>query len=227
MHIFGMAEAELEAEVKAKRMAQAIDRAVGQEAVLLRRVMVEGLRDQAPGGRKFLPLSPMTIALRKLPRKDSKTGRARRGSSKVLIYSGDLLGSIAAKRDGWAAWTVGVHRGARGKDGRDLVNIAAIHEGGTRSYTITVTPKMHKFSIFLMLQGVLRAPWRVGARMVHQIPARPFLRPAWEAWEKHADERFVARVARGVGDLRVNITSGASRIGALDLALGDDKEVRG
>jgi hypothetical protein len=200
MRITGLSEAERAAARSAQRMHAAIERATAQEAQLLRRVIVQGLRDQAPGGHAIRPLSPMTIALRKLPRKGSKSGAARRGSTKALINNADLLGSINDQRRGYAWHTVGVHRGARGRDGRDLVNIAAIHEYGTRKYTITVTPKMHRFSIFLMAQGILQAPWPVGKVLQHQVPARPFLHPGYNQWGEEADERFIARVARGVGD---------------------------
>jgi hypothetical protein len=200
MRITGLSAAERAAQRGAQRMRGAIDRATAQEAQLLRRVIVQGLRDQAPGGKAIRPLSPMTIALRKLPRKSSKSGAARRGSTKSLINNGDLLGSVNDRRAGYAWHTVGVHRGERGRDGRDLVNIAAIHEYGTRKYTITVTPKMHRFSIFLMMQGVLKAPWPVGKVLQHQVPARPFLRPGYNQWGEDADERFLARVARGIGD---------------------------
>jgi len=199
MKIFGMRPAEKMTEQMAARMGKAITMSVGPEAQLLRRVMVEGLRNQSPGGKRILPLKPMTIAMRKLPRKSSKTGKGRRGSTKALIDNGDLIGSINAKQEqpGW--WTVGVHRSARSKSGTSMVNIALIHEKGTRAFTITVTPKMHRFSIFLMIQGVLHAPWPVGKKLNMKIPARPFLEPAYKEWEQDSEKRMNLRVAKSLG----------------------------
>jgi len=197
LKIYGMSEAERMTAGMAKKMDKAVNTAIAQEAQLLRSMIVEGLRDQAPGGSKILPLSPMTIAMRKLPRKGAKSGR--RGSTKALINNGDLIGSVNAKRQQPAWWTVGVHREARSTNGASLANIAAIQEQGTRAYKITVTPKMHRFSIFLMMQGVLHAPWPVGKVLVCKIPARPFLEPAYVEWGEEAEKRFQGRIDTSLG----------------------------
>ena len=167
------------------RIRRAMSYTVGQEAHLLRKIMVRGIRDQAPGGRPILPLADMTIKLRRL--------RGMRGR-KALIARSDLLKSITAQKQGELSWTVGVHRGARTRDGRDLVNLALVHEEGTRWYSVTVTPRMHRFSLFLMSQGILGAPWKVGTRIRRKVPARPFLRPAWNEWIKDSQKRFHDRL---------------------------------
>lgn len=197
MRILGMAEAEQASAKMAKRMGKAINTAVAQEAQALRNTIVKGLRDQAPGGTKILPLSPMTIALRKLPRKGAKSGK--RGSTKALIYGGDLIGSVNSKKEQENWYTVGVHREARSRDGKSLSNIAIIQEKGTRAYRITVTPKMHRFSIFLMMQGILHAPWPVGKTLTCKIPARPFLEPAHVEWEEGVEKRFQGRIDEAMG----------------------------
>lgn len=200
MKIFGMRKAEKITAQMAARIGAATNRAVAQEAQLLRRMMITGLRDQKPGGKKkILPLSKMTIEMRKLPRKGSKSRRRRKGSTKALIDNGDLIGSIHAKQEqpGW--WTVGVHRKERTQDGESLIDLAVIHEYGTRQYTITVTPKMHRFSLFLLVQGILKAPWPVGKKLNRQIPARPFLHPAHDEWVQEAEKRMQLRVAKGMG----------------------------
>jgi hypothetical protein len=121
--------------------------------------------------------------------------RPRRGHSKALIDRGDLIGGINVRKIGWAHYTVGVHRGERGgKSGKDLVNIAEIHENGTKEYSMTVTSKMAKFSRFLVVQGILRVPWKEGSRLRKKIPARPFLGPAHESWELNASHRFETRL---------------------------------
>lgn len=227
--------------------------AVAQGAHELRREMMEGLRNQAPGGQAILPLSEMTILLRGLRKSKTKhkkalgrkvsgplapgqkrvrkarrsRGRrslkfgqagplargqkrlrrgkkARRGTSKALIRHGDLLRSINVKRQTPEHYTVGVHRGARGKkSGKKMMNIAEIHEFGTRQYTQTVTTKMARFSKFLVAMGILNAPWKVGKALRKKIPARPFLRPAHEVWNQTANQRFLARLVQQNTEIRV------------------------
>ena len=87
----------------------------------------KGIVSGAPGGQKFAPNSPMTIA--------------RKGSSKPLIDKGDLVGSITYQVIDANNVFVGIKRGKE-------VNIAAVHEFGC---TICVTPKMRAY---LHYQGV-------------------------------------------------------------------------
>jgi hypothetical protein len=198
-------------------MPGAINKITHQEANLLRALMVKGLRDQAPGGKRIKPVSAMTRMLRGLPKskkikkaathkakfigpiregerrgnKRRKVTRVKLGSSKALIVTGDLMRSIHTKKHARSNYTVGVHRGTRGtKSGKDMRNIAAIHEGGTRKYTVTVTEKMRRFSMFLFMMGVILAPWKVGQKLKRQIPARPFLEPAHDLWESAVAFRF-------------------------------------
>ena len=91
----------------------------------------KGIVSGAPGGQKFAPLSPVTIA--------------RKGSSKPLIDKGDLVVSITYQVIDADNVFVGVKKGKE-------ANIAAVHEFGC---TIGVTPKMRAY---LHHQGVhLRA----------------------------------------------------------------------
>ncbi|MDD5542888.1 MAG: hypothetical protein PHX83_06905 [Acidobacteriia bacterium] len=202
LKVTGLSEAERSIAGAAKRMNSTVIRSVAEEAQLLRKMIVKGLRDQAPGGDRILPLSPMTIAMRKLPRKGAKRGR--RGSTKALIYNGDLIGGVNAKKQQPVWWTVGVHREERSKDGKSLADIAIIQEKGTRAYVITVTPKMHRFSIFLMMQGVLKAPWPVGKTLRCKIPARPFLEPTYVEWGQEAESRFSKRIENGILGLKAS-----------------------
>ena len=87
----------------------------------------KGIVSGAPGGQKFAPNSPMTIA--------------RKGSSKPLIDKGDLVGSITYQVVDANNVFVGVKKG-------NEANIAAVHEFGC---TIQVTPKMRAY---LHHQGV-------------------------------------------------------------------------
>jgi hypothetical protein len=179
-----------------RRIPAAMNKITLQEANLLRAMMVKGLVSQSPGGEKIKPIKASTRMLRALP-KSGKTKRkgpaksAKLGSSKALIHRGDLLRSIHTKKHTGSSYTSGVHRGTRGnKSGKDMKNIAEIHEGGTKKYTVTVTEKMRKFSIFLFMMGVILAPWKVGQKLKRKIPARPFLEPAHDQWEPGASHRF-------------------------------------
>lgn len=193
-------------------MKQMIERsiqgAVAKGAHELMRDMREGLRDQSPGGKPIKPLSPMTIALRSMPRMGTKAAanktlkKAGKVGTKALIRHGDLLRSIKAERSGSESWTVGVHRGARGKKtGADMANIAAIQNYGSE-HTVTVTEKMRRFSMVLMSMGILKAPWRVGQVMKIKIPPRPFLTDAYDYWGKSANEAFAKRLAEVAARVR-------------------------
>lgn len=83
-----------------------------------------------------------------------------------------------------------------------MEDIAAIQEYGTKTYSVTVTKKMRNFSLVLMSAGILKAPWKVGSKLRRRIPPRPFLRPAYDEWNKGADERFRARVSIGIAGVR-------------------------
>ena len=87
----------------------------------------KGIVSGAPGGQKFAPLSPITIA--------------RKGSSKPLIDKGDLVGSITYQVIDSDNVFIGVKKGKE-------ANIAAVHEFGC---TINVTPKMRAY---LHYQGI-------------------------------------------------------------------------
>ena len=87
----------------------------------------KGIVSGAPGGQKFAPLSPITIA--------------RKGLSKPLIDKGDLVGSITYQVIDSDNVFIGVKKGKE-------ANIAAVHEFGC---TINVTPKMRAY---LHYQGI-------------------------------------------------------------------------
>ena len=174
-------------------ISKAVSLVLAQEAFRLSNEMKNGLRAQKPGGKQIRPLSKMTILLRGF------RGGSGPTHTKSLIDSASMVDSVQAKRKNKYHYTAGVHRNARSKDGKKLVNIAAIHEYGTKWYTVTVTPKMHRFSVALFLAGILQAPWPIGKKLRRKIPARPWLRPAHEVWEKDADTRFTVALAAALG----------------------------
>ncbi len=146
-----------------------IQKAVLQEAHFFRRKIVQGIREQAPGGRKFAPLSPNTLRVRK--------AQKFRGT-KALIRTGGLRNSITVKRVGDGAF-VGVLRSARSKTGGSLANIADIHENGRGPFLVPITNKSRRF---LNAVGIDPHP---GPRFaVVRIPARPFIGPVFEKFGK-------------------------------------------
>jgi phage gpG-like protein len=100
----------------------------------------------------------------------------RKGSSKALIDTGTLLRSIKAERVSRWRWHIGVRRGAKSKNGKSVVNIAAVHEFGT---TIGVVSE--------------RGPVKI------VIPARPFLRPIHRVMSKELERRLMGRLAEEMG----------------------------
>ena len=88
---------------RATGMQAAFDKALLQEAQFLRTKIVEGIREQAPGGRAFTPLAPTTLAIRQF--------RGFHGT-KALLVQGDLRNSITVTKDGDKVF-VGVLRTAQ------------------------------------------------------------------------------------------------------------------
>ena len=173
-----------------QRLQAAIGTAVRQEAHALRNEIVQGLTSQAPGGGPLKPPSPLTIAARQLE---------GFGGSKALIVRGDLRNSITVIVQGDEAF-IGVSRSARSKDGASMVDLAKLHEFGGPPVIIPITPKMRRF-LFALLRKAGKEPTGGGGRgvIVVQVPARPFLRPAFDKFREGASRRFPERVARELG----------------------------
>ena len=174
-----------------RRFKVAIDQAVLQEAQFFRTKIVEGLREGAPGGQAFAALAPTTIAIRRF--------RGFKGT-KPLVVRGDLRNSITVVKEGEGAF-VGVLRSAKGKGGQSLVNVAAVHEFGSRAVAVKLTPKARRFLHAAFRSAGLDAP--AGDRpstgiAVIKVPARPFLRPVFETHGKpeEVSRRFLDRVAK-------------------------------
>ena len=173
-----------------QRLQAAIGTAVRQEAHALRNEIVQGLTRQAPGGDPLKPPSPLTIAARQLE---------GFGGSKSLIVRGDLRNSITVFVQGDEAF-IGVSRSARSKDGAAMVDVAKLNEFGGPPVIIPMTPKMRRF-LFALLRQAGKEPTGGSERgvIVVQVPARPFLRPAFDKFRERASRRFLERVARELG----------------------------
>jgi hypothetical protein len=176
-----------------RRFREAVDKAVLQEAQFFRTKIVEGLREQAPGGQAFAPLAATTLAVRRF--------RGFKGT-KALVVRGDLRNSIVVVKQAGGVF-VGVLRTAKGKSGQPLVNVAAIHEFGSRPIVLKLTPKACRFLHAAFRSAGLDSPAgdrpSVGIAVI-RVPARPFLRPVFDKFGQPEDvsRRFLARIVRGL-----------------------------
>ena len=173
-----------------QRLQAAIGTAVRQEAHALRNDIVQGLTSQAPGGEPIKPPAPLTLAARQLEGS---------GGTKALLVRGDLRNSITVIVEGDEAF-IGVPRSARSSGGESLVDLAQLHEYGGPPVVIPITPKMRRF-LFALLRPAGKEPTGGSGRgvVVVQVPARPFLRPAFEKFREGASRRFLERVAQQLG----------------------------
>ncbi|HEX7840493.1 MAG TPA: phage virion morphogenesis protein [Kofleriaceae bacterium] len=177
-----------------RRMQAAFDKALLQEAQFLRTKIVEGIREQAPGGRAFTPLAPTTLAIRQF--------RGFRGT-KALLVQGDLRNSITVVKEGDRVF-VGVLRTARNRAGKSLVDIAALHEHGSRPIVLRLTPRARAFLHAAFRHAGLDGPSSgqpsTGIAII-QVPARPFLAPVFEKYAQpgQISRRFLERVATQLG----------------------------
>jgi phage gpG-like protein len=173
-----------------QKLTAAIGTAVRQEAHALRNEIVQGLTSQSPGGEPLAPPSPLTLAARQLD---------GFGGTKALIVRGDLRNSIVVVVDGDEAF-IGVSRSARSKDGAAMVDVAKLNEFGGPPVIIPITPKMRRF-LFALLRQAGKEPTGGSGRgvIVVQVPARPFLRPAFDKFREGASKRFLERVAKELG----------------------------
>lgn len=198
------------------RWKKAVAQAVAQEAQQIRGDIVKGIRSGAPAGKAFAPLSAMTLAVRKF-----RGG----GGTKPLIQSGALIGGITALKVG-GGWFVGLLRRGKGKGGKSLANIGAIHEYGA-SWTQALTPKARRFLFAVLRSSGLAGPSPKGAKpsagsspegkaaaaaegkgtgnagapgtITITIPARPFIGPVIEKARAGLAKRFWERVAKEMG----------------------------
>lgn len=182
------------------RVIAALDKALAAEALRIQGRMKEGLVRQAPGGEPLRKLSPLTLAMRKL---------AGFEGTKILIRSGEMMRAISVKKHGPLRYEVGVLRTARRRSasgkfagGASLANVARVHEYG-KTIVIRVTPKMRAF--FFAALAKLNLPPKAGNGMfkrgilILRIPARPFIRPAFEAQRR--DPQASRRIMRHAGIL--------------------------
>ena len=169
------------------KLKAAIGVALRQEAQLLRKEIVQGITNQAPGGRSLEQLSELTLEARQMK---------GLGGTKALLVLGDLRNSVTVVIKDHQAF-IGILRKARDKDGNPLIDVAQVHEFGAGPIVIPMTPAMRRFLFALLNRaGNPRTQGTGRGVVVVTIPARPFLRPAFEKFSKGAQKRFLRRVAK-------------------------------
>lgn len=178
-----------------RKVEVATKKAVMKEAHFLRTKIVEGIKEQAPGGQHFKPLAPETIAVRKF--------KGFNGT-KALIRTGTLRNSIKVV-DAQGTIFIGVHRNAKTKDGKNMVDIAAIHEFGAGPIVTKITPKMRAFLMAAFRQAGLKGPYGAGSGiLITKIPARPFIGPVFE---KYTGKQSVDRIQKELSRLLLGVLS--------------------
>lgn len=178
-----------------KKMERTIDRSIDQEAHRLRTIIVTGIRQQAPGGEAFKPLSPITIAVRQF--------MGFRGK-KALIRKGDMRNQIVVRiymNGANKARFIGILRTAKSTTGKPLVNVAKLQEFGGGPFLIPITPKSSRFYHMALEKAGITPPHEgakahgIGSRLpvaIVRINARPFLRPSFAQFQKGINLRKIA-----------------------------------
>lgn len=174
-----------------KDFAEVRKRVLYQEAQYLRTKIIQGLHEQAPGGKAFKPLSPQTLAMRKF--------LGFKGT-KALIKRGDLVNAIAVIDAGENVF-VGVPRTAKSSTGNSLIDVAEANESGGKPIVIKMTTRMSALLHLAFRQAGIEkkdSHRPVTGIIVVQIPARPFIAPVVEkfAQPKMVERRMADRMGK-------------------------------
>jgi phage gpG-like protein len=160
-----------------KTMKTAKRKAMGKLAVFFGRKLKENIKN---GGQ--LAEKPFAI--------NSDLTMERKGSEKPLIDSADMRNSITPHVIDENTGFVGIMRGmTHRKSGKEMVDIALVHEFGAM---VQVTQKMRGF--FAVNFGIhMRAD-----KKYIEIPARPFMMPVLEKFEKEAFQYYVDNLEKNL-----------------------------
>lgn len=162
---------------------RAIRKALKREAQFFRTKIVQGIREQAPGGIPFAPLSANTLKTRAL--------EGFRGK-KALIRTGELRNAVVVVETEEGVF-IGVLRTARNRSGQSLANVADIQENGAGPFIVPITLRSRHY---LGAAGV-NAPGP-GRFVIIRIPPRPFIRPVFDKWGSGSQVKD--RVLRSVAE---------------------------
>jgi hypothetical protein len=179
-----------------KRWEQAAEQAALEEGHFLRKKLVEGIREGAPGGKAFRPLAPTTLAVRKI---------VGFKGTKPMMNRGDLRNAIVVKKELGVVF-VGILRNAKGKGGKPVANIAELHEFGSRPIVIRLSKKAHRFLMMAFRKAGIAGQGGGGGGgsmiAIVQIPPRPMFGPVFEQYLSNREEvarRFMGRIAKRLG----------------------------
>lgn len=167
-----------------RRWNRAKEKAIVKEAHRIRKIIIQGFNKGGPDGHRWPRLRPMTQLISRAMGK---------GDRKPLMLTGDLRNSVSVVQveDGWF---VGVHKQARGRRSKnDMVDIASVHEFGSKRYRIRVTPKMRRFFFWLFkkTKGQIKPLKASTTEIVVRIPPRPFIGPVWEKEKKTSEDNIL------------------------------------
>lgn len=156
-----------------KEGLKAQKRAVREGAEVLLKAIKHGLDTSAPGGRPLKPLSPFTLAVRRL--------MGIRGQ-RPLLARRNLRRSLTVKKMSNGDVFVGVPNDAKTPEGKSLAEIAAIHEFGAAPRVVTFTPEQIKFLgvVASKIPASKRPPSQGSGKgfVIIRTPARPAWRTA-------------------------------------------------
>lgn len=180
--------------------------AVKKEAEYFRRMVLRAFKTSGgSNGKTWAPNSDFT--------------KRAKGSSKPLVNTGDLMGSVTIVDAGPGEFFVGVPNNARSKNGGKLVSIGAVHEFG-KVIVMQITKKQHSAFMAKLKQlgmssgrrgGGGKGKFRPGATLVIKIPKRSFLNDTKEAHFKpnqtqgRVKRRLAANMRSRVGSLNKQI----------------------
>lgn len=174
-----------------KEGAKAQKKATQEGALFLLKAIKEGLDKSAPGGVALKPLSPFTLAVRKL------LGiRGRR----PLLARRNLRRSLAVKKTPSGDYFVGVPIGAKTPQGKSIAEIAATHEFGAAPRVVQLSDKQKAFlGVVAGLIPSSKTPPKPGAggggALIIRTPARPFIGPVFEKHKRAIQERIMKALA--------------------------------
>jgi hypothetical protein len=169
---------------------QALGAGFRAEAKFLKKILVDGIKSQSPGGKDFKPLSATTLAVRKF--------LGIRGT-KALIRTQSMIKEIRVTPFGRAgsfkyAVFVGILANAIGADGRSAFKKMVLSEFGGPPVIIPITPKMRAFLHAAL--GNVRALRKLGPPsnkgfLIVKVPARPVFAPVWNVWGRTSAARIL------------------------------------
>lgn len=181
---------------------QAFEKALLKEAYLMQRKMKQAIKTAGESNKQpWAPNAPSTVTIK--------------GSSKPLIDRGDLRNSISVVEHDKMIF-IGIPNNARGRNGQDLVSVAATHEFG-HTFAIKVTQEMRDAVLIKLAKGDQSKPFSskgklvVGNTMIIRLPRRSFVGDTMDAHFSSEDvaNRLLKRVALALGGPWAQLAGGA------------------